>query len=398
MTRFLFVMVGLLGSACSCDPDPEVREAFTAAKTSALAGPAALGSRWAPDVDVAVSAALVRTLVQGAVKEGHGPWKEKIDVATGFTLTPDVVVEDVALAPSEVCAACFATDLRLVGTLAFSATVLGAAEIPLRVDTTSVVELATDQNDEGWHVTARVRSVPEVVVQVSGIPRALLEMGDESLREWVEAELLAMEPKVVASVPQRVLPLSALRVEHLDGGGLALVARTASVNPGVLPASVEPVEDGWRARVAPESLVSLLRTRMFEEGPRTRFKMVGEPMNLSVEGQALTLDFRVWRVAPPGWWRDMRATGTLKVEGSELVLAPDSVAVTGVSDGAGWNDPLAYVGESWMLDEVRSTLARSITVSQTSNLRGAKLEARATELVGSDGVLVVRGTLSVGPE
>ena len=391
----LLLLMALVG--CTCSSDPTVLAAYTEARDAALAEPAPPPADWSPDALLQLSPPLFEALVLEALKS-RGTITRELEVARGVILAPSVAVEAVSVRATPACEACLQATITMRGQLRFQAVVRG--QVPIEVEAVTVVRTTPERTDGGgWELVAVTDAVEGVAVRVPGIPQALVRLGHERLRGWVERELHELGPKVMGTLPAS-FPIAAMRLVPA-GEGLEVELHTTAVAPAPLLGAPVRVSEGWQLDVSIGSAVSLVRTALFREGPRTRFEVVGVPEAVRLDGSRLTAEGRVWRTSPPGWWRDATFVGELRVElgsaGNEVVVSPRSLEVTGLSEGAMWADPLAAAAEATLLGEVQKRLHRRIGGVRQTEVRGQSLTAEVTEIFGTEGgsVLRVRGSLAV---
>ena len=383
-------------AGCTCQPDPQVQQAYQQARAEALADPPLAGIDWEPDALLQVSPPLFQRLVTAALR-AHGPLERELHAPAGIVLSPEVAVHEARLSASTGCDPCVQADLDLIGELGFRAGLLGTGRVPIAMRAVAVVRLQVQETDAGWEIWAHPRHVERVTVEPAKIPRGLLRLSGERLRSWAEKELTEMPPRVVGRLSERY-PVAELRLVPA-GDGLEVEIRTTATDPSPLLGTPPRPSQGWQVDVTTASAVALARTHLFRRGPRTRLELVGVPASVGISGHRLTMDLRVWRVAPPGWWRDVRADATLAIEAGEIAITPGEVEITGASERAVLNDPLSAAGQPVMLREIKNVLRRRESASRSTLVHGHRLTATATEIGGTEGgsLLRLRGDATLEP-
>lgn len=386
-------LIAALWTGCTCTPDAAVHDAYEAARSEALAPAPPVPEDWVPDALIQVAPPLFDELVEHALRD-HGSIRREL-TRMAVTLAPEVAVTEATLTAATDCPACVSADLDLAGTVDWTAPVLGTGTVPIRVRTRAVIELSTEQTDGGWEIRATPRTAEHVEVAVPLLPRPVLQLFDELLRDWVQEELREMPPKVAGRLSARY-PIAALRLVPA-GAGLDIEVHTTATRPGALQGHPPAPAEGWQIDVATASAVALARTHLFRAGPRTPLEVVGVPEAMGVLGNRLSVDLRVWRPVGVGWWRDLRAEGTLVVEGDDVVLTPTGVEVVAASPGAMWADPMSAAGEGLMVSEIEGAMHRRVRGVRSTALAGRTLTAHPTEVSGSEGgaLLRIRGRMTI---
>lgn len=394
----------LLALSGSCtlqtELDPAIASAFEEARARATAPPGQPGDDWQADAVLTLSPALVDRLVRQGLQQ-RGTLKATLKLGGGITLSPELKITSVDLADAASCETCARTEIHLEGPVRYTAGVLGSGSVPLAVDAVVIVEITAPKDESGWALAARPRSVRKVEMDLGGLPKAITQLADAQVRTWAESALVDAQPTVITTVGSDKLPLNGLRLTSV-GSGIQVDLLTQATAPGRIPkARLNPaaLDDDWQLELAAASLISLARRQAFLAGPQTRLSLVPEPTALALDEEEFVLDVRLWRMSPPGWWRDVRVSGALSIEEQIAHMAATSTEVVGASEGAAWADPLAALTEAALIATVADTLEHSVPASRSATVGGSTIEIGVTSAVGTrkGAVLRLRGSLGLSP-
>jgi hypothetical protein len=286
--------------------------------------------------------------------------------------------------------------VQLSGELVYKAGVLGNGSVPLKVEATADVALATERKARKFVVTAHTERVRKVSIELVGLPKGLASLAEEPVRKWADDELSKLEPSPLTELSGGELPIRELRVAP-EATGLRIELLTGAVKPGTVALGAPKSGSDWQLDVATQSLVWLARTASFEAGPQSSFEVVAVPEALSVTRDAFTLDLRLWRTSGTGWWRDYRVTGKVRIEDGRAVLEPAKAEQRGASPGAGLADPLALLAEGVIVDTIATALEQSVPAGGSQTIDGVKADVTVERVHGSGDVISVAGELQLTP-
>ncbi|HHO49601.1 MAG TPA: hypothetical protein ENK18_01730 [Deltaproteobacteria bacterium] len=355
--------------------DPQIASAFEAAKRRATAEPTPPGEGWQPDAILTLSPGLVDQLVSQGLRQ-RGTLKGILDLGGGITLSPELKIETVELAAARACETCVRTSVHLAGPVRYVAGILGRGSVPLEVDAVVIVEITTPRDASGWVLAARPRAVRKVELDLKNLPKAVTKLAEDQVRSWAEASLVDAEPTPITTLSSDQLPLLELRLASV-GAGIQVDLLTQAIEPGTLSgprARPAMIAEDWQLEIASTSLLSLARRQAFLAGAQSSLQLVPEPTALSLEDDTFTLGVRLWRLSPPGWWRDVQVIGELSIEQGVAQMAATSAEVVGASEGAAWADPLAALTQAALISTVADTLKHSMPASRSATVGGSRIE------------------------
>jgi hypothetical protein len=380
-----WVVLGWLGCAKSITP------LYEAAREAALSQPGPAGASWEPDVVLQLSPPAVEDVLRTAVRQ-QGPLSETLEIS-GARVQAEVRLKSLQVARARPCeGGCIGLEADFTGKLDW-------AVGPLKGSTPFSAHGLLDA------VFEVVEQRGELVVQ--GAPRRLreleLELGElearvsglrRSVRSWLEGEALAQLPaQPFARFPREGLPVRAARVLP-DGGGLRLDLLTDVPEPGRAAAGPRPAE-GFTLTLSEATLLSLARQEAFEHGP-VGYEVVPEPTSLDFTEEGFVLGLRLWRPVGRGWWRDYTISGTARVQGGKLALAPDEVTEGPKSPGAALVDPLAALAEGLILDAIEDAVKTSLPLHGQEKIGEATARVELQDLAPADGAVRGTGTVQLG--
>lgn len=383
-------MLGMLLAACT----PDVRGLYEAERRDALTVAAARPQDWDADLRVRIAAdsfeEAVGVALRAALQDPPG-----FDLALPLGLTAkvkprDVVVERARLRPSDACDACLALDAQLAGKAAWSVGGAGA-NFPFQVSLDGIVELDVAG---GTEVRARPRTISDIRVKVGDL-EGLRASPSKELQDWIRAELSrSMPPIVLGDLGGADLPVRDLRLRTAPGE-LVMEALTDVPGAKAAAAGTRP-EKGVTVSISETALAGLARRAAFEQGVLA-MDVAADPRALRVDGDAFTMDLRLWRLVGRGWWRDYEVKGSLAVVAGQLRLQPASVTEVASSPGATLVDPLAALVQAKVIEAIQDAVHTTLPASRSENLGAVRLRAAAKRVRGADGTLFLDGTLQVVP-
>ncbi len=379
----------LLFSGCA----GSVHGLYDEARLEALAVPGPPGENWQPDARAIVSGELVHSLVVEAVTSTlaeQGTILLPLPAGQEARLEPRVNLRRLDISVGESCIECFAVDIRLRGQLHWS---LGIAQgdIPFQVQTEGELLFTSEASAQGHRLQAHLASLHHLRLRLGDF-RLSSDALENELRAWLRRQLLErLGPISLGEIGGAELPVRALRIRP-EGYGVGIeLLSIAPHHNGLAP--VESVrEEGWQAQVSSDTLLSLARRAAFEQGELGRGIFL-DPRGLNLDGQDFEILLRVWRLQGRGWWRDYRIRGRIQLGRQKLKLIPDNVEELAQSRGAGLADPLALMAEGLIVDAISAGAAQALPLRHGIQLGAQSFQARLEEAVGSQGQLLVKGSL-----
>lgn len=360
-----------------------------------MADPGPAPADWKPDAVLSLSEAQLDAILAEALREGgalHQDLPIKGPLGVKGTVTPNLVIDSLALSPSKACKSCLAVDAELSGDVGWT---LGPARgtFPLTARIGLDTQLDAVRSDEGWEVRAVPEDVRKAEVDIGRAGSQVKAVAEQSLREWVgEALEQRSEPIVLASFAKEELPLRALRVDPRESGLRVEMLTLANSTVAAKPMSAMPTE-GWRLEIARESLLAIAKRTSFEAGPVSH-DVVIEPTGISLTENRFDLDMRLWRIKGKGWWRDYHTEGDVTIDGARIQLTPTEVEERGKSPGAVLVDPLAALGHGVILKAIEDSLETSLPGIHKSRTGARLAEVRIQEVDGTGAMLRLGGSLA----
>ncbi len=385
------VGIAVLASlACSGGPSEELLAEFHAARDAALAPVGPAPKNWAPDAVLQLSPELIAELVEVGIGELE-PSEWTLD-APGVTLTPKLELKEVDLTASKRCPSCFAADLVVKGPIRYDAGILGKGKVPTTVTATLDLELDVGSRSDGFPVRAKVSEVRKVRVEMDGLPSAVSDALEPRLTDLVHDQASGLDPFEIVRPGSGSLPLRALRVRP-DGAAVVVEMLTeAGTDATVVPG--RRLGD-WTLDVAEPALVRIIAREAFSAGPQD-LGLIGELRGLEVaKGGDLALDVRVWRTEGSGWWRDLDVRADAVVKPRQLELKVTSAEVEASSPGAAFADPVTWLAESLVLDEVEDAAAFALPTVEQAKFGKQKATVRLEGLAPGRDSLRTYGSVTL---
>jgi hypothetical protein len=381
-------MVLLLLGLLACTPD--IHRAYEAERALALAVETSHPASWEPDVRLSVPASDLAECAELALRDAMRNAPEvSVDLPLGVKgrLTPRLQVTRALVKPDASCAACFAVDVALDGTAAWS---VGPAkgEVPLALALTSVLSL---QIEGGRKVTGRLASLGHIEVDVGRAEELRLDARG-AVQSWVKQNVSPRLPALVlARLDLGGVPVRDIRLETT---GEALHIELLSDVPGATPlgAATAPDPDELRLTIHQSTLTGIARRAAWRAGPQD-MDIAVDPRSVAVDGTAFTLGLRLWRLSGRGWWRDYTVAGGLTVTKSRIKLSADTATEGEKSPGAELADPLVALFEGKILEAVVDAVQGTVPAAREENLGSVQLDTRIRTARGVSGTLVVEGPM-----
>jgi hypothetical protein len=387
-SRLLAALPLLALTACT----PDIIGMYEAEKSAALAAATTRPAEWEPDLVLQIAGPDFEDAVESSIKAALAKEQEPLVVSLGLgleaKLRPVFSIEEASVKAADTCPSCLSFDAMIVGKAVWS---LGPASgtVPLDVGAQGVFALEVT---DGKVIEAVPRAVTAVRVRVTDLA-GLQVNPSRQIQEWLTEKLSGRLPRIrVVELDTAGLPLLDLRLRN-QGGAVRVEALTDV--PGTRPVGpVEAPTEGVRVAISEAALTGLARRAAYDKGELT-MDVYADPLALHVDGSAFTMDLRLWRLVGRGWYRDYKVYGDLSVEGGKVKLTAKRTEDIGHSRGAGLVDPLAALFQGVILESITDSVSQSLPATQRQDLGMVQLRAETTRVVGSNGALVVDGTLRV---
>ena len=385
---------GLLIGPSGCAP--QVISLFEQSKMLALAKPVAAPREWQPDAVVDFSTPQLNALIAAGVQASGGlkkTYKRRLLFQDAAVRT-SFEIQNVDLKPSNRCNSCFTVALALQGNVRWA---LGArdGDVPVGAAISFDTEMLAHRHDASWNVTAKLHDVKSLDLRWNSQDGALKPLLETSLGEWLRESLLRNASEVqLGTFGSAEVPLRGFRLSPLTRG-LRVEMLTEAVSPVSVMASKEPPLEGFRVSVSADSIADLARTMSFQQGA-VGYDVVVEPTSMVFQGGKFDLAIRLWRPVGRGWWRDYVVHGAMALGAKGVVLTPKSIDEGAKSKGALWVDPLASLGEGFILKTIETSVATTLPLPDTTS--GAlPIRLVLNNVMGDATMLVVNGRLDPVP-
>ncbi len=394
MTRAILVGWCLM-SGCGSN---EVAKEFEVARARATADPGPAPEGWAADGALHMSPALVDDLMKVGIETygamaGHTEARGPLGVRGSVDYEMSVRRLDVS--GTTRCERCVAVTTRVGGDVNYQfGPVRGTTPVTVdvEVDVRFDVMPGSDSSFEVFMVTQEVRDVQVSVRNLGGGIRGVVE---RELSAWGQEALLArMQPISMGTFGGPDFPIRALAVDGTEDGGATMHFLTRSPTPMPVGQTVPKLRDGWQLDVSQSSLLGFAAKTSFELGELSHGVVV-EPTGLRITTGSFEMDLRLWKPGGTGWWRDYTVSGGVTLEGAEMSLSARTVEETGQSPGAILADPLAAVGESFILKAIQDGVNQSLPLAHTSASSGFVADLGVRTVAAGGDILTVRGSLDI---
>ncbi len=365
-----------------------IAQLYEAERDAVLRPVPAAGATWSGDLRLRLHADVVQALSEAALEEGLLAWEKTLTAGRLAELTPSATVTKLTLTPGG-CESCMHLSATVSGKASWSMGPL-SGRVPFTGKVKGSVALALEPAGQGWTLMGQVASIDKLTLR--SVSLGQLDATD-LLRGWSEQALQQAPAFAITALGGEALPLRGARLS-LAEDWLEIEA-LSDVNGGeALPAATAPLESDWELRTSSQTALALMRLAAFRAGTLS-LDVAADPRRLEVSGEEFALDLRLWRLAGRGWWRDYTVTGTLRVADQQLQLTPTHAEEGDKSPGAGLADPLALLAEGRILEAVEGGLQQALPATKKASVGALTVRATTQQLVGSDGALVLSGTLRV---
>ena len=379
---------------------PSVISAYDEARLRALAEPNPIPANWKPDAIIILSPKLLDETVTTMV-DSQGTLQGRFQIAGPFNVKgavePHFEVEQLTVRGSDRCERCLAVTTRLIGHVLWS---LGPAsgEVPVQGQAQFDTEFQAVAAEPGrWTLQVAPREVRAADVTVAGMTASTARIIQTGLVGWAKDSLLSeVPPFVMGTVGTGEVPIRAISLEPA-GNGVRVAMLTGAPAPGTLGELASPnVRDGFQLDVSDGTLLSFARRAAFEQG-EVGYGVVVEPTRLEFYKDSFTLGMRLWRIRGRGWWRDYVTTGTVAIEEGGIHLVPSAVTEGERSPGAAFVDPLAALGEGFILKTIERAIGMTMPATQTATKGEIGAVVEIEGLTGVSGSVSVAGDLQLIP-
>jgi hypothetical protein len=366
---------------------------YEAEKAAVLAPLPAEQGGWAPDLRISVSESGLQSLAEVAMEagllryDGELPVKNKLGIDA--TIRPSARVESMQLQPSETCDSCLLVKADLDGHADWSVGKLDG-RLPFQAEVKAVMRFEAKEAGQAWDLQGRLTEIKGLRIQAG---RAGSVDVSGLLEDWMKEAIQKAPTMPLGRIGGQTLPLRALRLST-SRQALEVQGLTLSPTPGAVAEDARGPREHWSLRLSQQSLLGLMRVMAFEKGPLSH-DVAADPRGLSISGNQFDMELRLWRLVEPGWWRDYTVSGTLGLEGRKIAMKSTSAEEGEKSPRAELSDPLAWLGESKILEEVSRGISLALPATQKAQVSGLQVQATPMSVAGEGTELRVEGRLEV---
>lgn len=373
----------------SCS-NPALQEEYEARKAAALSAPGEVPKGWEAEGALRMCGPAMEQMLGTAIAR-ESKAARPMDVKGMGTIKPVLELKSFKLI-EPACKECVGTKGRLEGNAEVKVAGI-KTKIPFKANFEMDLRFSSEQRGERRHIVLTPQEVRKLKVKFEGAA----PMNLSGVVEKYGAQVLAqIDPVDLGDLGGPELHLRDARVVG-DGGCMRIELLTDAPEPAAVGKWPKAPEEGWQAVVSEEALLAIARREAFALGDvADGMGIYAEPTSLDVDGDAFTLGLRVWRLGGPDWWRDYTLKGSLAVKGQELVLAADEVIEGPKSEGAGVADPLALVGEAYLMRILQDSAQGALPAADSFSMGSSQWSVVTEDARGVGDSLVISGKIQIG--
>ena len=346
----------------------EIKEAYDIEKTAVLdRADAPTDANWEEDIVLRLDYAQLNNLAKQLIQDSLAGAKiEKSVLGQNLILRPNATINQFELkdAPQKADHVMrFILDLG--GKLKWRSGSLDG-EVPYTIKLKGTLAMPSDNQS----IRFKINDVDDIRVQLDGnLPLNITPL----LKSWLKESLLSIPVTEVYALDKKV-PILAMRVntaaESINVELLSDVPKTLSLT------KLPTLESDWDILVSDTALMGLIRRKAFAMGVVANGVAV-DPTALQFQGDTFNLSLRLWKIEGFGglWWRDYQASGPIAYNDARgrIKLTADSVTEGEKSEGAGIADPIALLGEGFILTAIEENLTLALPQKAVFDLGESRL-------------------------
>lgn len=380
----------LLLLACS---NPELQADYDARKTAALSDPGEPASGWRAEGALRLSGELLEELMASSIKT-ESKAADPIDLKGLGSVKPVLTLDSFKLVDGD-CKTCVGAQGQVSGNAVVKVAGL-KKKIPFTADFTLDMTFETEARGDLRHIILKPHKVRKLKVELSGAGAALdLE---KPLKSYGEQVLTRIEPVDLGDLGGPELHLRDVRVKEEDGA-MRIELLTDAPEKAPVSAWPEVPEQGFQVVMSEDALLAIARREAFALGEvASGTGIFAEPTSLDLDGQGFEMGLRVWRLGSPDWWRDYTLSGDISIVKEELVLKATDVQEGDKSKGAGIADPLALIGEAYIMRILQDSAQGALPSSEQFEVGSAAWNVIVEDAQGVGENLVMSGRIRVGKQ
>ena len=401
MRFFVLSAAALVALGCQTGPPVDPLAKDRAAARALSRAPAS--ANWAPDASVIIGPAFVEGVLSEAFDTAAKDASSKLKVnvlGQRIQLDPEISLERVRFTGGD--AGALKIEGRLNGTLKpGKGGLFGLPMPPLPVDAKVSATLSVSLVPH-----KKKKNVQQVLLKVAPPGIALSDLRVLNLPAEIGADLVKNVEKILEDefqLSDREIVVSQFKEERafkLKGVRLARAGKVARVDlkfaaagvapPGALPAPGE----NFVVVVPRATLKGLARSASLLSGPVDK-KYSFETTDVVVDDEALTLELRIFEIAPSPKERRYRVRSKLVIDDGELKLEPEDAEELGA--GAFSINPVDIIVRGQVLRILKEALAIGAPVSAEQAMtdeRAARIQIER-HAVDDDGQLLLYGNVDI---
>ena len=304
-------------------------------------------------------------------------------------MKPKLKLRQLAVRVGEDCGGCLSVTAALKGSAKWTAGPLSGS-VPVSGKVAGQLRFSVAKAGEAWRVSGKVARLDTVKLDRARAAKVDLT---GVLGDWTRAALERAPAIQLGEFGGGGLPLRALKLDGEDG--VLLIQGLAEVPGAVVVGPAPALQGDWDLRLHQDTVNALLRRKAFEAGALA-YDTAADPRALRLDGDAFALDLRLWRLAGVGWWRDYTVRGDLGLSPKGKLSLRSTGAEEGAkSKGAGLADPIAFLAEGRILDEVGKAVKASVPAARKAKVGSQTLRVASSHAEGRSEQLVLSGTLEL---
>ncbi|MGC6508641.1 MAG: hypothetical protein ACON4U_09510 [Myxococcota bacterium] len=329
----------------------EIREAYEAEKATVLvSAEQPTDDGWGEDINLRIGYEQLNKLATTLIEDSlSGAKIEKSVLGQSLILRPNAEIRSLRLKDAPQKKAHVARfNLALGGELRWKTNSLNGT-IPYSIELKGTLALPSDNQS----IRVKINDVENIKVKLDGnLPLNITPL----LKSWLKESLLNI-PVMELYTLDNEIPILAMRVKT-EATSINVELRS-NVNHSTEMPQLTPLTTDWDICVSDKTLLGLIRREAFATGVVSNGVAV-DPKSLQFNEDTFRLTVRLWKIEGFGgsWWRDYEAAGPIEYNDArgKIRLKATDVKEGKKSEGAGIADPIALLGEGFILSAIEENL------------------------------------------
>jgi len=336
---------------------------------------------WNPDVRLRMSYEFMSEMAKPIIDQKINT-KDLVVSAFGqkITLNPNAKIKSLRLRGGKDNEILFSIDIT--GDVALQHAVLSFNQ-PYKSHLAGKFTIQKNQN----MVQITPNDITKINIEIMNIPAISLR---GQMMKWIKEAMKEIPPIDVMDLDLE--PYNALdyrfntRRRHLD---LDVISKFPQQNKSVLQNM--PLKNDWELSVSNNVLSSMIKNETYSKGVLSN-GIVLDARTTTIEESQLVLNLRIWKLRGWGqWWRDYEIKSPLQIEKEKISLKEPEVALQQKSSWANVVDPIAAIGEGFILESIEKQLNQSLPTQHNTNVRGNKIAFIIDTIEGKDDWVHIAG-------